>query len=427
MATRQRKPKTALAINTAPVPGDPHVRHGLFGNGHTGVEYLTRSTPSDKLAVTFSHYGHLDLSLPGFAEDFLLKRGYDVLTLKCNINNWFQDFSAEELQAIVRQLPDYEEVIAYGSSMGGYAAIYFSAALNARTCIALSPQYSIDPRIVPFEGRWLEDAKRISFTHAELANMVKQSQTTYYVLYDPATQDKQHVDLMLAASNRVIPVQVPFSGHPSGLVLQEMGLLADTFDNLVKGRVPDLKAKMREGRSKSASYLYALAQKCLSKGHHRTAEGLIAKASEITDRPDIILGYSRILLQQGKVGSALESLNKAWPQLQGDPHLIAYRAHLQHLNGDLDAAFRSFDEAIRKDNQCLAFYTGERLMFREAVRNYENEKRLLKAALARARAELAMRQGQGGQYSRSLLVAFALAPLLILAILAAVAIIFRLV
>ncbi|QGP77587.1 hypothetical protein [Sphingobium sp. CAP-1] len=350
-----------------------------------------------------------------------------MLTLKCNINNWFQDVSIETVQSIMAQLPAYDEIITYGSSMGGYAAMYFAQAVGARVCIALSPQFSIEPAVVPFEMRWAGDAARIHFTHQRLSEVIGHGGTTYYVLFDPHTLDGQHVDMMMEISNRVMPIPIPHSGHPSGVVLQEAGLLASTFDNLVRGKIPDLREPLRKNRRQSASYLSALAQRCIDKRRMQTAEGLLAAACKIGNRADIQLSYSRVLLKNLKPQEAHDALEEAWPKLGHDAHLIAYRAHLQHLTGDIDGAFKSFDDAIRKQPDLLAFYQGERAMFGQVVRDFQNEKRLRDAALARAKAELELHHGQTGSFSRPVMIATFSISLVILLILAGVAITFRLV
>lgn len=433
--TRQRKPKsapaqaaqTSMLIEPPPALTGKPVRQGLYGNGHTGVEFLMRDIPSTKLAVTFSPYGHLDISKPGFAEDFLLERGYDVLTLKCNVNNWFQDMSADVLKSIMERLPVYEQVVTYGTNMGGYAAIYFSEAVGAQTCVAISPEISIDPAVPPSDPRWAHDAARIKFTHEPLDAILARNKTITYVIFDPHTLDKGHADLLVQASNDVVPISVPHAGHPADMALAETGLLSIAFDNLVQGIVPDLESGLRRRRTNSPSYLNAMALRCLEKGRSKTAEGLLAAAYKITDRPDIQLSYSRVLLQNSKPQQARDVLEKVWPLLQNDTHLIAYRAHLQHLTGDIESALKSFDGAIRKQPEFLPFYQGERAMFRQVIRDYENEKRLRDAALARARAELALRDGETGHLSRAMTIGIVAVPVLIVGILIAVSITFQLV
>ena len=63
-------------------------------------------------------------------------------------------------------VPEGARVMTYGSSMGGYAALRFARALRADAILALSPQYSIDPAVVPWEDRWRQDGARIAWLPA---------------------------------------------------------------------------------------------------------------------------------------------------------------------------------------------------------------------------------------------------------------------
>ncbi|WP_172300527.1 YqiA/YcfP family alpha/beta fold hydrolase [Pseudoruegeria sp. HB172150] len=48
---------------------------------------------------------------------------------------------------------DYREIWMLGSSMGGYAALYFGARLGARRVLAIAPQLIVDPRFARGPGR----------------------------------------------------------------------------------------------------------------------------------------------------------------------------------------------------------------------------------------------------------------------------------
>lgn len=432
MATREHKTTPALIDEPDAPDADlpAPVRYGLHGNGITGIEYVTRATPSEKLAITFSAYGQTDLQAPGFAEDFLIARGYDLLVVKCSLNNWYQDMSAATMKSVVDQLPPYPDIITYGSNMGGYGALYFAETVGARTCIVMSPQFAIDRTLVPFETRWSADAARVKTQHQPLDQILARSRATIYMVYDPHTPDRHHAEMIQTTGRRVYPVPVPYVGHPAEVALDEMGLLGDLFDRLVSGSpraAASIIRKRRRRRTKSPSYLNALAQLCLRKHRLETAESLLTQACRMTNRADIHLGYSQILLQRNKPQKALEVLDGVWPRLHTDMHLIAYRAHLLRMNGKTDEALQSFDTAIAEQPDVLAFYQGERGILRDMMHSYKNEKRLNDAALARARAELQMHQGPKGTISRPMMIVLGLIPLVILIFVGIVAISFRLV
>ena len=100
---------------------------------------------SRSAVVTFSSYvHHRTLDRPGFGEAFLLKYGIDAVHVVCRGNEWFQyDDLRPALELAAREIGGYENRVAYGLSMGGYAAINFSDWLGVDRVIAIAPQYSI--------------------------------------------------------------------------------------------------------------------------------------------------------------------------------------------------------------------------------------------------------------------------------------------
>lgn len=372
----------------------PYVRQGLFGNGNTGIEYVRAKKPNTKLAVTFSQDGHLDMRKPGYAENFLLERDFDVLTLKSNINNWFQDLSREQLQEVMAKVRHYDFVVCFGESMGAYAAIYFADVVNANLVIAISPQYSIDPRIVTFDERWAGPAARIQFRHQPLDAILAHSQAAIYVVFDPHDGDAQHAAALRAASDRVIPVELPYSGHPSGTVLQQMGLMPDLFDSLAQGRIPSLRAGIRAKRKASPVYLHGLSQKCVRHKHRAAGLSLLERAAKMDGAPPFIrLAYSRGLHAAGRLQEALAVLQDVWPHITPNVHLIAYRAHLEQLAGDGKGALRLFDSAIRQNPEMVAIYKEERKLLTELLTDSDHKMAMMQIALERAQAEAQMRLG----------------------------------
>ena len=107
---------------------------------------------TERVAVCFPDRVHpVGFDQPGWGEGFLTKRGVSAIYIAEAGIDWFQcpDFfdAMQACRAALGQRP----VTTYGSSMGGYAAILGARALGADRCFALSPQYSIDPEVVPFE------------------------------------------------------------------------------------------------------------------------------------------------------------------------------------------------------------------------------------------------------------------------------------
>jgi hypothetical protein len=120
--------------------------HDLLVRGRTGYE-----TPF--CVVTFDSFtDRRTLDREGFGEAFFASRGVNAVHVLSRDNDWYLLPDIElALEAAAKATASFDRVSAYGSSMGAYAAIRLGGLAGASTAIALSPQFSIDPRLVPFE------------------------------------------------------------------------------------------------------------------------------------------------------------------------------------------------------------------------------------------------------------------------------------
>lgn len=188
--------------------------------------------------VTFQPYDHLGFEVKGFGENFLLSLGYDVLCFKTIVNDWYQNISLQEMKNKVSQFTKhYSSRVGYGSSMGAYAILYFSETLDLQRIIAISPQFSIDRNIVPFELRWGETTS-ISFSHAQMSGCGVE----VTLIYDPFDKlDKRHVSLIRQCFLKGQDIALPFTGHPSVSALSECNLLRYTIESLLCERDVDFR------------------------------------------------------------------------------------------------------------------------------------------------------------------------------------------
>lgn len=208
------------------------------------------------LVVTFSPLKTTpSLERAGFGEGFLDRYGIDAVHVTCAANRWYQYASfPDAIRAIAEVAEGYDEVVTYGSSMGGYQALRSAAELGAARAIAISPQYSVDPAKVPLETRWASDVVNIRFVDD---GYTVSDKTAYYVVYDPWEKlDRMHVD----AIRTVLPIQelrLPFSGHPSGEFLREAGIISRLMLQLIRGDAPPagLRSIVRAARANSVTYL----------------------------------------------------------------------------------------------------------------------------------------------------------------------------
>lgn len=227
----------------------------VFDNGTTQVEHL--AVPNAKgLVVNFNHYLSNDITERGFGVGLSHALGYDVLSVKPRESTWYNDVSLNAFSDIMEHIPRYDDIVSYGSSMGGYACAFFGRAIKANRAIMVSPQYSVDQRQVPWEARWQKESGSIRFDHPPIAK-VAYKKTDYYVLYDPLdTNDRRHAEMIAAAVGRAIRIKTPFSGHVALDLIVELGLASKVMGALITNTfdVNDFRRVLRERKRESFAY-----------------------------------------------------------------------------------------------------------------------------------------------------------------------------
>jgi tetratricopeptide (TPR) repeat protein len=327
----------------------------LFDDGELRVRHLPRG--GDVCVVTFDSYNDVaTLDRAGFGEHFFAGRGMDAIHVISARNDWYQhEGTLAALVAIRDAVRNYARVLTYGSSMGGYAAIRFAGQVGADTALALSPQYSIDPRRMPLENRWVE-AQTIRFRD-ELEQPICGVRRTV-VCYDSRSIDAAHVE-RIALECAIERVRLPYAGHPATSYLSELGLLGSLVDELVEDRLDPLvfEREARASRARSGKYFdtlalrlaqsrphasiqmsrhavrcnpadpaywQTLAERLASVGEFGEAETLQRAAwFERPSQPLYAHRLSLILAQQGKYEEAIELASRA---VELAPHSARWRA-----------------------------------------------------------------------------------------------------
>jgi pimeloyl-ACP methyl ester carboxylesterase len=241
--------------------------------GRDIIVRFARITPlNDFLAVTFHSASIEDegprkagFDMPGFGQSFLRKHGINAVHVLVSRSHWYQTPEMESALAFIRHIAkDYRRVVTYGSSMGGYAAIKFAPQVSANTAIAISPQYSIDPEKAPFEKRFLKYFRREAWTNDTFVRDAHQGISSY-VFYDPFDDDGIHFNLLDQHVAGIIPVKVPFGGHPAGMQLTELRILQPAVLDIIVGdfdvgAFSVLRARARKSSEKFMKRLHGLAQ-----------------------------------------------------------------------------------------------------------------------------------------------------------------------
>lgn len=181
-----------------------------------------------KLIITFGGQPS-DLASSGFGTDFVLSMGFDTIHVAQKFGTQYQGLSIESFHAAVSPLlKDWDDVITYGSSLGGYAALYYGGSINAR-CIAAAPMLPAWPPLK------LPKYKNLEMAHLELID-VPVSKHDPVVIFDPCVErDLYLIDNMVRpAYPNLREVRVPYAGHTVLITLSQARLLRPIIENLIR-------------------------------------------------------------------------------------------------------------------------------------------------------------------------------------------------
>lgn len=249
----------------------------IFSTSDLCADYIQSPVPNGVLVVTFTERGNRNLAGLGFGSQFLLKYGFDVVAIKTNVDIWYENLSYDLINKIVMYTSnlsrDYSKKIAYGSSMGGYAAIKFASFFDIDCVLSISPIYDIKD---PFDTRWRNDA--IHLTEGMMMGLEYISKkTSYCFIYDPLTKDNYHMDRYkkIIPSENLSILSVKYSGHPSGPHLRDIGALPQIVLHAFKSyRLSENLIEFKNRKRDSSSYIFNLSASCLGHRKIRWAESL---------------------------------------------------------------------------------------------------------------------------------------------------------
>ena len=262
----------------------------------------------DRWVITFDHHSIGDgFDREGFGESFLQANGISAIHVLGRGNDWYQYDDIFAAAAVVRAATSGAvRRVAYGSSMGGYAAVRLADAIGADAVLALSPQWSIDPAIARWDNRWSQDAHRIRWL-STMAVPLRPAPSSVLV-YDPHLPlDRRHA-LLIAEQTGSHLLPVAHCLHPASTFLGEVSLLRGLLEDLLYDRFDarTMTTEIRARRATSSVYLGALAERQPAV-RPRTAIALARRARLV--KPDSALGMlslARILTRTGHHDEALE-------------------------------------------------------------------------------------------------------------------------
>ena len=246
-------------------------------NGHSFL-YMPRST--DTLVVTFDN---LDIAMTKredrrpWGYSFIKDQGWSMLGVLAGGWTWYREqWVSDQFDQLKKDgfFKQFKRVVFYGASMGGYAACAFSSAAPGCDVVAISPQSTVDKKIVPWESRykvvWDRD---FSGKYGDAAKVSKKANRVS-ILYDPYEPlDAQHAARF--SGKNVQHLRAPLLGHRLGSSLNQMGILSPIILGALDGSLTSEEYyKLLRTRKTSPRYQRELFNKAVDKGHKELAKSL---------------------------------------------------------------------------------------------------------------------------------------------------------
>lgn len=194
--------------------------------------------PGTRLLVTFdnlSNVGDTARDREPWAFKFAQDNGLCHLGIMAHVSDWYRDADLiRRFQTLVSEgfFEDYDRVIFAGVSMGGFAAIAFGSLVPDAHVVAINPQSTLDPELVPWETRF-ETGRRQDWTlplsdAAALTSELGQVS----IFYDPRHDlDRAHVERFSGDNVRVFNCR--YSVHKSAVFLRKIGALKPVMEHCI--------------------------------------------------------------------------------------------------------------------------------------------------------------------------------------------------
>lgn len=323
---------------------------------------------SGTCVVTFDSFtDHHTLDRVGFGERFLEAHGIDGVHVMQRDNDWYQHAETGAAMERVREaVAGFGRVVAYGSSMGAYAAIRLGQLAGAGTVLALSPQFSVDPRVAPWERRWKASSARFRPVWERTLPLPTRAQV--WVAYDPADLDRRHVALY-ARWMRLGLIGLPNAGHPVTGFLAQLGLLQEAILAVCGDRfdAEGFRAAALWRARESPQHLVIVAERMPGRQRARRL-GLIREAVALAPLDASIVCRLAIELRFARAFEAAEAEHRRALALEpGHPNLLLELSHTLQAAGNLVGALTVMEEVAAQPGAAAAH--GPRLeMLRRSMR-----------------------------------------------------------
>lgn len=196
---------------------------------------------SDRLVVCFSGVGTERHEAPPFEliNSATVGGRHSALFVSDPTRSWLN--APKLLESILEQVKlaqrmfGTNKTVAIGNSMGGFMALELARHVELAAVLALAPQFSVDPEVVPDETRWRYFRRRIASFDVPCIEKLPQDRGIYYVVHGGTADEHMHWHRFPAQTNLKHFV-MPRRNHNLARVIRARGMLGQVVQEAVENR-----------------------------------------------------------------------------------------------------------------------------------------------------------------------------------------------
>lgn len=145
----------------------------------------------------------------------------------------------EEIARMARGLAA-TRIVGLGNSMGATMALHLSMVVDFDTVLALTPQYSVNPAVVPEERRWSYFRNRIEHFRFDRIEALRPERTRYAIVHGDGPGELEHA-LRFPQIPGVAHFILPGMDHNLAATLKTRGVLPPLVRAAIEGRGPRIR------------------------------------------------------------------------------------------------------------------------------------------------------------------------------------------
>jgi hypothetical protein len=233
-------------------------------------QVIQRNGKTDFLLVTFSslgmftEFGSMANGKLFWGQKLAEAHNYSAIGFVAKRRHWFCSGEMHSATLLVAEVASsFSAVVAYGSSMGGYASLRWGRQSGASTVLAFAPQYSIDPEVVSRFDRRFEYAFEPD-VHSNMDIQTKHFADKNYIFVDrKVREDNGHIDLIKRKGPHVEVIPLNNCSHECIRIFAST-VYADQLINLsIAGDSEKIRALAGQLRRRAPIRAFVLANKMI--------------------------------------------------------------------------------------------------------------------------------------------------------------------